>query len=275
MQTCKVALAACLLLWRVAALAESTTQPVPLVHVHAHNDFAHARPLLDALDHGFCSVEADIHLVGDKLLVAHDVDSVRPDRTLQSLYLEPLRQRAKANGGRIYRGGPTVVLLIDVKTPFTTTYPALKDVLHEYADILTTWQDDQRKDGAVTAIISGERKQQVIAADNPRWCACDGQMSDLASNPSAELVPWISAQWTKTFHWLAKDGGPMPDEERAMLRDIVARAHEQKRRLRWWGAPDNAAFWAELRSAGVDLINTDDLAGAQAFLLQEEARRRR
>src|SRR5438270_1525514 len=102
MQTCKFALATCLvLLWRIAALAESTTQPVPLVHVHAHNDYVHARPLLDALDHGFCSVEADIHLIGQTLLVAHDVDSVRADRTLQSLYLEPLRQRAKANGGRV------------------------------------------------------------------------------------------------------------------------------------------------------------------------------
>ena len=28
-------------------------EPVPLVHVHAHNDYEHKRPLLDALDHGF------------------------------------------------------------------------------------------------------------------------------------------------------------------------------------------------------------------------------
>ena len=28
-------------------------QPVPLIHAHAHNDYEHKRPLLDALDHGF------------------------------------------------------------------------------------------------------------------------------------------------------------------------------------------------------------------------------
>src|SRR5712692_10174041 len=44
---------------------------VPLKHAHAHNDYEHKRPLLDALDHGFCSVEADVFLDGDALLVGH------------------------------------------------------------------------------------------------------------------------------------------------------------------------------------------------------------
>src|SRR5213079_469657 len=100
-------------------------QPRPLTRVHAHNDYLHPRPLFDALDHGFCSVEADIHLVAGKLLVAHDVNKTNPDRTLQSLYLDPLRQRIKSNHGRVYKDGPTVVLLIDIKTPFDVTYPAL------------------------------------------------------------------------------------------------------------------------------------------------------
>ena len=34
--------------------------PALLIHAHAHNDYEHARPLLDALDHGFCGVEADV-----------------------------------------------------------------------------------------------------------------------------------------------------------------------------------------------------------------------
>ena len=36
-------------------------EPVPLIHAHAHNDYQHKRPLLDALDHDFCSVEADVY----------------------------------------------------------------------------------------------------------------------------------------------------------------------------------------------------------------------
>ena len=62
----------------------------PLRHAHAHNDYEHPRPLLDALDHGFTSVEADVFLVDGQLLVAHDPADLDPARTLESLYLDPL-----------------------------------------------------------------------------------------------------------------------------------------------------------------------------------------
>jgi len=68
-------------------------EPKPLVNAHAHNDYEHARPLLDALDRGFCSVEADVWLVDGQLLVAHDRGKAKPGRTLQALYLDPLRAR--------------------------------------------------------------------------------------------------------------------------------------------------------------------------------------
>src|SRR6266568_639216 len=87
-------------------------EPTPLIHAHAHNDYEHKRPLFDALDQGFCSVEADIYLVDGELLVAHDRAKVRPERTLQALYLDPLADRVRRNGGRVYRDGPPVVLLI-------------------------------------------------------------------------------------------------------------------------------------------------------------------
>jgi len=87
----------------------------PLGNVHAHNDYEHPRPLFDAMDCGICSFEADIHLVGGKLLVAHSRAAVKPDRTLQSLYLDPMKKRISENGGRLYRNGPPVWLLIDFK----------------------------------------------------------------------------------------------------------------------------------------------------------------
>src|SRR5438034_4524920 len=82
------------------------TKVVPLSHGHAHNDYEHKRPLFDALDNGFCSVEADIYLVNGQLLVAHERFQAKPEKTLQSLYLDPLRERVKKNGGRVYPNGP-------------------------------------------------------------------------------------------------------------------------------------------------------------------------
>ena len=63
-----------------------------------------AHPLLDALQQGFCSVEADVHLVDGELFVAHDANEIKPDRTLRKLYLEPLLARVRAHGGRAYEG---------------------------------------------------------------------------------------------------------------------------------------------------------------------------
>ena len=88
--------------------------PKPLPQAHAHNDYEHARPLHDALGHGFCSVEADVWLVNGQLLVAHDLKDARPERTLQALYLDPLRARVARNNGKVFRGGPPCTLLVDV-----------------------------------------------------------------------------------------------------------------------------------------------------------------
>jgi len=129
-------------LWFACLSVCSQEPPRPLTRVHAHNDYEHKRPLLDALDHGFCSVEADIYLVEGQLLVAHMRSQVQAERTLEKLYLEPLWERVEKNGGRVYPAGPELVLLIDIKTDWKTTYPALRELLITYSNILTTFRGD-------------------------------------------------------------------------------------------------------------------------------------
>jgi hypothetical protein len=124
----------------VVCAFQAHAQPTPLIRAHAHNDYEHARPLLDALDHGFCSVEADIFLIEGRLLVAHDRGDVKPERTLQALYLDPLRECVRQNRGRVYTNGPEFSLLIDIKDKWQETYPVLRKVLEGYADILTRWR---------------------------------------------------------------------------------------------------------------------------------------
>src|SRR5262245_55861246 len=122
------------------AVALASAQVKPQIQAHAHNDYAHSRPLLDALEHGFCSVEADIHLVEGELLVAHDRDHVRPGRTLQALYLDPLRERARKNGGKVFPAGPGLILLIDIKSEADPTYEVLRRVLSRYSELLTAFR---------------------------------------------------------------------------------------------------------------------------------------
>lgn len=261
-------LIACLLavaLIRMAPGAEPAEAPTPLTHVHAHNDYEHPHPLYDAMACGICSFEADINLVGDELLVAHSRMAVKPGATLQSLYLDPMRKIIKQNGGRLYRNGPPVWLLIDFKSRPDSTYPVLRKILEQYADVLTIWQEGKMHQGAITAILTGDHpSEERVGGENTRYAAIDGKLDAIQRNPSPDLVPWMSSQWSLTFKWRGR--GAMPDAERAKLREIVDKSHQQGRLVRFWGAPDNEVAWAELQAAHTDLINTDNLVGVKNFL---------
>jgi len=245
--------------------------PKPLLRAHAHNDYEHDRPLLDALDHGFTSVEADIHLLDGDLFVAHDSDEIKPERTLRSLYLEPLSTRIAQNGGRVYLNGPQFTLFIDIKTESVATYKVLSEMLAGYESIFTTFDSNGRTDKAVIAIVSGNRPREMMESQAIRYVGYDGRLVDLQSDAPATLIPIISDNWTRYFSY--GGNGPMPVEERQKLKKIVDAAHKKGRRVRFWATPDKPSparqtLWSELLAGGVDLINTDDLLGLQQFLLQ-------
>jgi len=246
------------------ALAAAARAAEPLPQAHAHNDYEHKRPLLDALDHGFCSVEADIYFTNGALLVAHEADKVDPKRTLEALYLDPLRERVKKNGGRVYPGGPSLLLLIDFKTEAKSTYAALRPVLEKYRDMLTKFRETETRTGAVTVVLSGNRPINTVAAERERLVGIDGRLPDLDESPSPHLVPLVSDNWTGHFEWRGQ--GALSETEQAKLKALVGRAHAAGHKIRFWAVPDTEAGWRVMRDAGVDLINTDNLPGLQKFL---------
>jgi hypothetical protein len=234
-----------------------------IIRAHAHNDYLHPRPLQDALDCGFCSVEADIFLRNGSLLVAHESRETRPDRTLQALYLDPLRKRVRQNNGRVFPGGPEFTLLIDLKEDWRTLYPALRRVLVSYGDILSTFENGNKHTNAIQVIISGNRDLKMFEGETVRYAAFDGDFSNVGDGISSTLVPWISINWKTQFTWNGMEA--MPESERSHLKQLVTRVHAEHRLLRFWNAPDNLRSWGVLDEAGVDLINTDDLVGVRNF----------
>ncbi|MEU5775975.1 phosphatidylinositol-specific phospholipase C/glycerophosphodiester phosphodiesterase family protein [Streptomyces venezuelae] len=247
-------------------------RPRPLFRAHAHNDYEHPRPLFDALDHRFGSVEADIYLVDGQLLVAHDPVDLDPRRTLESLYLEPLAARVRAQHGSVYRGYHRVPfqLLIDIKSEGASTYAELHRHLRRYRHLFTSYSHGKVRRGAVTAVVSGDRAARgPMEAQRVRHAFYDGRLADLGGPASASLIPLISDNWSLNFGW--QGVGPMPATEREKLRGIVSAAHARRQRVRFWATPDlpgaqREAVWGELLAAGVDHLNTDDLAGLEAFL---------
>jgi tetratricopeptide (TPR) repeat protein len=241
--------------------------PTPLPEAHAHNDYYHPAPLFDALSHGFCSIEADIYLFRGELLVGHGLHELKLERTLEALYLKPLAERVKLYGGA-FPDGPPVTLLIDIKSDGPETYVALHKVLEKHAGMLTVVEDGKLREGAVTVVISGNRPVKEIAATKTRYAGIDGRVGDLESNAASHLIPLISDQWGSHFKW--RGSGPMPDDERRKLAEIVQKAHEGGRRVRFWATPENPAVWAELQAAEVDLIGTDELATLRRHLRAPE-----
>jgi hypothetical protein len=179
--------------------------PAPLPRAHAHNDYEHERPLLDALSYGFTSVEADVWLVDGELMVAHDSWDIRPGRTLQALYLDPLLARVRANGGQVYRGHRlSLQLLIDIKNTGEATYLALSRVLRQYRSLFSSAAGDRVRTGPVTAVISGDRAARApMEAERVRYAFYDGRLDDLAGQTApASFMPLISGNWTESFTWL-------------------------------------------------------------------------
>lgn len=251
--------------------SEPASAILPLKNAHAHNDYEHKRPLRDALDCGFCSIEADVFLMDGKLLVGHTPFNLKPDRTLEALYLDPLRELARSNNGRVYPHGPTIFLLIDVKSDAEKTYAVLVDVLARYDDIFSVTNEGKFEAKAVTAVISGNRDLKALRAATLRYAGIDGRPSDLDSEQPADLLPWISENWNTLFRWRGE--GAMPEEERNRLREFVARAHHHGRLVRFWATPEKETVWKELRAAGVDLIGTDRIEDLKSFLLLNDRTR--
>jgi hypothetical protein len=154
------------------------TDAQPIERAHAHNDYEHDRPLHDALDHGFTSVEADVWLVAGELYIGHDAPDLT--RTLANTYLEPLARRFRENGGSIYpHWRRDFRLMIDVKSDGSAAWPAIERELARFPELMTTYRRGRLIPGAVTAVVSGNRDLAAMQAAATRRTFYDGRLGDL------------------------------------------------------------------------------------------------
>jgi hypothetical protein len=254
----------------LAAAALRAAEPAEY-RSHSHNDYEQKAPLATALANRMGSVEADVWLIDGELRLGHSRDATRPGWTLRTGYLDPLKARVKERDGKIYRDGPPLVLLVDIKSEAAPTYAAIARELEADAALFTRFGTDGIKPGAITVIISGAVPRAKIGEPAQRLAACDGRPVDLekAELPVA-LVPLVSDNWRNHFKW---DGrGEMPAPEKEKLRAMAARCHAQGRKFRLWNAPDLPAAWREQLDAGVDYINTDNPAALHTFLSEHGLR---
>lgn len=237
------------------------TQTPLLTRAHSHNDYMQARPLDEALDNGFNSVEVDVFPVDGKLMVAHNEKDIKPDRTIESMYLDKLSARAKANRGAIYKNSKTTFwVLVDVKKKGEEAYKTFKTILDRYPEL--------KPSSKLRFVISGDRAIASIAADKGKWAGIDGRIEDLGKGYSVQQMPWISGDWSTLFPEFKGDflafaisfTGPSK---------MVKAIHAEHRLVRFWGAEDDENTWLYHWQTGVDLINTDRIAELRTWMLTQ------
>ncbi|MFN8322996.1 MAG: hypothetical protein U0T74_10090 [Chitinophagales bacterium] len=246
-------------------------QVAPLLNGHAHNDYVHTRPLFDALENGFTSIEADVFLHQNELKISHLGLALNQSKTLEELYLKPLYKIVSQNGGSVYKGHITpVILMIDFKTG-AGTYEVLKTILKKYEDILTVYKGDsvihQR---AVNILISGNAPYDELKQEDTALVTIDGNLSAMNDTISRKLITRYSSSWSKYFTW--KGRGEIPASQKTMLINLVTQAHYLKKEIRFYHIPDKEKVWQTLIDAGVDWINTDKLAAYRKFIEQEHSK---
>jgi hypothetical protein len=175
------------------------------VSVHSHNDYWQRIPLWEALGSGCVGVEADIHLKNSDLLVGHNSHGLSKERTLRSLYFDPLQRLITAQNENTTRKGndwngifnkapkQTVVLLIDLKTSAEKTFAELNTQLQPLRDLdyLTHWNGTNRVMRPSTIVATGNTLFTSILAMN-------SSHRDIFFDAKLEQLVCQGDDWTNT-----------------------------------------------------------------------------
>jgi glycerophosphoryl diester phosphodiesterase len=244
-------------------------QVTPLLHGHAHNDYVHQRPLFEAIENGFTSIEIDVFLHNNKLVVSHVGVGLNSKPTIEELYFEPVKKVIEQNNGWVYASQKKpVVFMIDFKTDGTSTYEKLKEILNRYKDILTIYKGDSVvQQRAVNILISGSSPGNSLRQEKLSLATVDAGINSITNAEVRGVATRFSSSWSSCFSWRGK--GEMPAEQKARLDSLVNLVHSYNKQIRFWAIPDKPAVWKALTDAGVDWINTNKLTAYRRFTEQE------
>ena len=157
------------------------TRDVIPMPCHSHNDYWRRVPLYEAVHYGCVGVEADVWLFDEELYVGHTTASLTKNRTLKSLYVNPLVQilddmnaapqfgAASSKIRGVFEEAPeqTLVLLIDFKMDGREQFPVVSSHLEALREknYLTYFNGESLVTGAVTIVATGNAPFDLITAN--------------------------------------------------------------------------------------------------------------
>jgi alkaline phosphatase len=231
------------------------------VLIHAHNDYQKQEPLTNAIRNKVFSIEADVYLYNNKLVVAHDKNELPGASTLDSLYLQPIIKLFRKNKGTISKDRKyRPVLMIDIKENSETVFRELIKSLSPDRSVF----DRKVNPKAVQIVISGDRGVFSKWNSYPSFIWFDGRPNEAYDSATLQRVAFISDSYLNHIN---------AEDSTTRLEELIKKVHGMNKLLRLWATPDSPASWKRLRQLGIDIINTDKPAECRNYFDIQQSQR--
>ncbi|OTB06070.1 hypothetical protein M426DRAFT_319144 [Hypoxylon sp. CI-4A] len=265
------------------------------IRCHSHNDYWRKVPLFSALHAGCIGVEADVWLFDDDpaLYVGHDTAALTPNRTFQSLYVNPLVDLINRTNPQTefyndtrrgvfdYDPEQTVILLVDIKTDGAETWPHVLSQLEPLRSRgwLTSFEDGEVHQRQVTVVGTGNTPFDLVVKNSThRDVFFDAPLADMWEDPDSpdteSTKEDITYDETNSLYASTSFGdaigfilGGFSDEQLRKIRGQIKGAHRRGLKVRYWDTPGwpigiRNKVWHMLMEEGADILNVDDLKSA-------------
>ncbi|ESZ91220.1 hypothetical protein SBOR_8394 [Sclerotinia borealis F-4128] len=269
------------------------TKDITPISCHSHNDYRQLVPLFEALAAGCTGVEADIWIhdkAGSKnLLVGHSSRSHNDDRTLQSLYIEPLvtilenrnnisaASRGSNNSNGVFQSSSntTLTLLLDFKSDGAKLWPLANQELEVLRSKgwLTSWSNSTGDINwrPIIIVATGNAPYDLLVSNTTyRDVFYDAPLDDI-SNPkydSSNSYYASVSMGTLGKIWFWKFSSVQLNK----IKTQTALANEKGLKSRYWNTPAWPVSFKEYISGilvenGVGMLNVDEFSSTLFYLL--------
>lgn len=236
-----------------------SAQEYPVL-IHSHNDYWRPVPFWTAYSSKLYSYEADIYYVDGQIYVAHDREDIKPENTLEKLYIEPIVSVYKANEGKPWKDAKHgIQLLVDIKDETDPSMQALSEAFGRYPEVF----DRSVNPYGVQIAITGNFPEPEDFDKWPKFMGIDGRLDIDYTPEQFERVVLISEYLGDFVKWNGK--GTLIPEQEEKLKEVIDRVHKMGRPIRFWSTPECETTYYTFYNLGIDFVNTDDPASASAF----------
>ena len=227
------------------------------VILHSHNDYVRTAPFWEAYSQHCGSIEADVFWHEGQLLVGHNVEDLTPDRSFEAMYVQPIVQVVRANGGKAWPDSDArLILMVELKSETEPELSEVIDLLGRYPDVFCG--------EAVQLVITGNKPAPESFASYPHWVFFDG---DIRADYTPEQLARVGMV-SNSFRMFARKWngkGRMVDAELEAVSAAIEKVHGWGKPIRFWEAPEGTTAYFTFWKMGVDIINTDKPAVASLF----------